>query len=258
MPLSILTNELPDFFEAVAIPNVTFVAIGTQPGSTLVWSNDPRNEQNVLIPLPGGLSFSSGGVLSGTPSDIAVPGPGTLSAVDGSYVLTITSTTNPGLYPGNQLVVNSIRYPVASVSSVGDVYTVQTSLAVEAGGYTDVTYDIVPIGGATSFNVIIRVTEFVDAEEFASTAKEYVITVLKLNNTETLYRYFDEATDFDGRILESTYRTIVSTLGNDEKATVISLVAGSDVFYNPLTNAVEKYVVLPAFSTNMASSASES
>lgn len=258
MALAILTNDLPEFFEGVAIPSVTFTASGLEPGSTLVWSNDPRNEQNVLVPLPPGLTLGSNGILSGTPSDIAVPGPGLISGTQGTYTLVINSVVNPNLYAGNQLVVGSFRYPVAAVTNVGDFYTVQTSLAVETGGYTDVAYSIVPIGGASSFPVIIRASQITSGQITAFVTRSYTITILKLNSTETLYRYFNEATDFDGRLLESTYRTIVSTLGTEERASVVSLVAGSDAQFNPLTGNFEKYVILPTFSTNNLGSLAES
>jgi hypothetical protein len=250
MSLEIATSSLPQFFEGIAIPNTQFGATGQTPGSTLTWSLEPRNPQGVLISLPPGLAFSSGGLLTGTPTDISDPGPGTISGTAETQVLTITSGTAPVIYPGTQLLVGSNYYTVSSFTAGSGTHTVRISGNVVAGGHTAAAYSIVPIGGAKSFPIIVKLEEVLASELINSITRPYTITILRLNNPETLFQYLTDATDFDGKLSEQTYTTAYNTLGSEERALIISLRDSTVTQYDQVTGAFQKYVVLPAFSTN--------
>jgi hypothetical protein len=248
MSLTIATPSIPDFFEGVPIPPLQFVASGTISGATYQWSADLRNEQGVLIPLPDGLSLSSGGLLTGTPLDISDDGPGLASGVNAAFALSINSPSDvPPIFGGNQIVVAGVRYPVSRfIPGVGGLYTVELTVPL-TGTFSNQTYKIIPIGGAKASPVIIRINQVVGPDIVATASKEFRMIVLKLNNVETLYKYLNQATDADGRLLDSTYKTIIGTLSPGEQQAFTSLVAGGQAIVNQQTGQLEKFLVLPAF-----------
>jgi hypothetical protein len=252
MSLTIQTSFVPSYFESILITPLQFTAAGSAPGNTLTWSLKELDDQNLPIPLPTGLTFSSTGVLSGTPASIARPGSGSISGTAGTKILTVTSTQNPGIFSGSEVLVgvSGVSYKISGVSSVGNVYTLKTFVEVEAGGYSGVTYQVVPLGNARNYPIEVLLQEKDGPTLIQEVSKEFTITVLKLNNNEVLFTFLDQATNSSGLIEEDVFKSALNQLPAQQRNDLLSIGNVNNFMYDAATNTYKNYVYLAPFSTN--------
>lgn len=252
MSLTIQTTFVPSYFELIAITPLQFTAAGSAPGNTLTWSRRELDDQNLPIPLPTGLTLSSTGLLSGTPGSIAKPGSGSISGTAGTKTLTVTSTQNPGIFSGSEILVgvSEVPYKISGVSSVGNVYTLRTFVEVEAGGYSGVSYQVVPLGNARNYPIEVVLQERNGPTLIQEVSKEFTITVLKLNNNEVLFTFLEQATNSNGLIEEGLFRSALTQLPAQQRNDLISIGNVNNYMYDAVTNTYKNYVYLAPFSTN--------
>lgn len=250
MSLTIQTTFVPNYFESIAIPTLEFTAAGNAPGNPVTWLLRELNDQNVPIPLPGGLTLSSAGLLTGTPTSIAKVGTGSVSGTAGTKTLTITSSENPGIFSGSEILVGAsdVSYRVSSITSVGNVYTVKTFIPV--ANYSAAAYKVVPLGNARNFPIEVIARETNGPAVIQEVTKEFTVTILKLNNNETLFTYLEQTTDSGGLIEESVYRSVLDQLPPQQKNDLVSISNINNFMYDPMTNTYKNYIYLPAFSSN--------